>query len=104
MSGYFGGGSGGAGGGYVPTQHAGVTQRQFDHLKATQPGFVPDPSRIYSYSNPAKNTADRNWQEKLQVDPTYVWKSSDQKSWNKNCDYGPHNAGPDLDSMLFGKK
>ena len=66
--------------------------------------FAPHPSRIDDYSNPAVNTADRNWQEKLRADPTYAWKSSDQDSWSKNCSFGPHNAGPQLDAVLFGKK
>ena len=101
MSGFFGGG---AGSGYAPPSYSGLTQRQFDYLKSTQPAFVPDPSRLYSYTNPAVNTADRNWQEKLRGDPGYSWRSSDQDSWKKNCAFGPHNAGSELDAMLFGKK
>jgi hypothetical protein len=84
---------------------SGLTQPQFDYLAATHPStFVADASRVENYSNPAINTADRNWQETLRSDPGYSWTSSDQASWKTNCNFGPHNAGPALDSILFSKK
>lgn len=91
--------------GSLASNFSGLTQGQFDYLSAKHPTtFVADPSRVDNYSNPAINVADRNWQETLRADPGYSWSSADQASWKSNCNYGPHNAGPALDSILFSKK
>ncbi len=94
--------SGGAGSGYS-SQFSGLTPSQFNHLSATQPGFVADSRRVDTYSNPAWNVADRNWQEVLRKDSTYTWSTADQSSWKQNCNFGPHNAPSQLDSILFKK-
>lgn len=84
---------------------SGMPQQQFDYLTQNYGprGFISDPSRIDNYSNPAINVADRNWQEVLRSDPGYNWGPADQQSWKTNCNFGPHNAGPALDSFLFKK-
>ncbi len=82
----------------------GLTQKQYDYLRVnySDKGFKADPSRIDNYSDPAKNVADRNWQEVLRKDPNYGWNNAvDKSSYSKNSDYGAHNAGPDLDAKLF---
>ncbi len=96
-----GGGWGGWGGRGVLS---GLTAAQYEHLKATQPAFVAEPSRIEKYDDPVLNVADRNWQEKLRKDSTYTWTAADRESYAKNSDYGPHNAGPELDKAVFKKK
>jgi hypothetical protein len=105
--GRFGGsvsaGGAGSGFGYSTTPYTGLTARQFSHLSATQSGFAADRARVDTYSNPAWNVADRNWQEVLRKDPSYSWSGADQASWKKNCDFGPHNAHSQLDSILFKK-
>jgi hypothetical protein len=83
---------------------AGLTQPQYDHLSATQPGFVAAPSRIDNYSSPMQNVVDRNWQEVLRGDPGYTWTADDQVSWKTNCGYGAHNAAEDLETELYGKE
>ena len=43
------------------TPFSGLTQPQYDFLVKTSPaGFVPEPSRVGTYSNPVQNTADRS--------------------------------------------
>lgn len=88
--------------------YTGLTQSQFDHLSKNyaQQGFVADPSRIGTYTNPLQNAADRNWQEVLKTDRSYVpvSASADKASWKQNCNFGPHNAGSDLDKILYSKK
>jgi hypothetical protein len=82
----------------------GLTQKQYDYLNKnyTDKGFIANPSRVDNYSNPAKNIADRNWQEVLRKDSNYGWDNTvDKQSYSKNCDYGGHNAGPDLDKQFF---
>jgi hypothetical protein len=105
FGGFEGSGSvGGAGSGlYSSVQYTGLTPRQFSHLAATQSDFVADSRRVDTYHNPAWNVADRNWQEVLRKDPSYSWSAADQASWKKNCDFGPHNAHSQLDSLLFKK-
>jgi hypothetical protein len=87
-------------------QITGLTKHQFIYLKEnySNQGFVPESTRINNYSNPAHNTADRNWQELLRKDPGYSWSTSDRKSYAKNCNFGPHNASSQLDEILFSKK
>jgi hypothetical protein len=84
---------------------SGLTPSQFDYLDAkySPAGFVADTSRVGNYSNPAANTADRNWQEVLRADGGYKWTSADQSSWKQNCAFGPHNASAALDSIVFKK-
>jgi hypothetical protein len=84
----------------------GMTQGQFDHLTRTQVnnGFIPNTVRINNYDNPVMNVADRNWQEVLRRDPTYVWTQADRDSYRRNCDFGPHNGGPAIDKILFPPK
>lgn len=89
----------------IYSSFSGLTQPQFDYLSDKYPNtFVADSSRVDNYSNPAINTADRNWQETLKTDPGYAWSAADQASWKSNCNFGPHNAGPELDSILLSKK
>ena len=80
------------------TPFSGLTQPQYDFLVKTSPaGFVPEPSRVGTYSNPVQNTADRSWQEVLRAPGSgYTWTPADQASWKQNCNFGPHNAGPAL--------
>ena len=94
-----------AGYGLPSASFSGLTPSQYDFLDAkSPPGFVADPSRIGNYSNPAINTADRNWQESLKAPGSgYTWTPADQASWKQNCSFGPHNAGPALDALLFKK-
>lgn len=89
----------------MSSNFSGLTPGQYDFLSQnyTKKGFISNPIRINNYSNPAINTSDRNWQETLKSDHNYNWSKSDQISWNKNCAFGPHNAGLQLDKMLFKK-
>lgn len=84
---------------------SGLTPAQFAYLSThySQAGFVADPVRVDSYTNPAINVADRNWQELLRGDPGYGWSKADQASWKTNCGFGPHNAASELDKVLFKK-
>jgi hypothetical protein len=72
-------------------QACGLTQSQFNFLQRNYPGFVPNPSRVNTYSDPLQNVADRNWQDKLREDSRYDWSRDDQKSYSRNSGYGPHN-------------
>lgn len=86
--------------------YQGLTPQQFDYLTQNyaKNGFIADSSRVNNYSNPAVNVADRNWQEVLKSDSNYIWTKNDQQSWKQNCNFGPHNAGSQLDQILFKKK
>ena len=79
----------------------GLTQRQFDHLKATQERFTPNPVRINNYNDPMQNTVDRNWQERLRTDPGYRWNRSDQQAYKRNSNFGPHNAAEQLERRFY---
>ena len=102
--GSYGGNHGGSHLGAGMQQYGGLTQPQFDYLHSTQPGFIAAPGRIGTYESPMQNVADRNWQEVIRSDPGYKWTATDQTSWKKNCDFGPHNAPDELDAELYGKK
>ena len=79
----------------------GLTQRQYDHLQATQERFTPNPGRINNFNNPMQNTVDRNWQERLRTDPSYPWNRSDQRSYSRNSSFGPHNAAEQLERRFY---
>ena len=79
----------------------GLTQRQFDHLKATRSEFTPNPVRINNFDDPGRNVVDRNWQEMLRTDPGYNWNRSDQQAYSRNSNFGPHNAAFQLERRFY---
>ena len=79
----------------------GLTQRQFDHLKATRSEFTPNPVRINNFKDPVRNVVDRNWQEVLRNDPGYNWNRSDQQAYSRNSNFGPHNAALQLERIFY---
>ena len=85
-------------------QITGLTPQQYDYCvkNYSDKGFVADTSRINNYSNPMGNVADRYWQEQMRKDTSYTWTKTDQVSYSKNSNYGPHNVN--FDSTVYKKK
>lgn len=81
----------------------GLTAEQYAFAKQnySNSGFVANPSRVNSYSNPTQNLADRYWQEQMRLDSRYTWTREDQRSYSRNSNYGPHNYN--WDSKAFPK-
>jgi hypothetical protein len=85
-------------------QITGLTPQQYDFAvkNYSNKGFVADTSRINNYSNPMANIADRYWQEQMRKDTSnYTWSKSDQISYSKNSNFGPHNVN--FDSVVYKK-
>jgi len=90
--------------GWQQQQHSGLTGNQFAYLKQNyaNDGFVADKSRVDDYSDPSKNTGDRNWQDTLKKDANYTWTTADQVSYSKNSAKGPHNTPQYWDQKNYG--